>query len=119
VEHIVQKRAMNIDNMQARLSFINSREAGGLLAHIAIGSGAGYINASSNGTISLEEIISYTEKRAGVKAVIEDGGDAGTFNVVPSFSLDTSIAAETGYKFMNIDGWVYPLIDHWVDIISR
>ena len=119
IEHLVQRRAMNIDNMGARLSFINSREAGRLLAHIATGTGVGYINASSNGTISLEKIIGYAEKRAGMKVIIEDGGDAGTFNGIPSFSLDTSIAAETGYKFMDIGSWVYPLIDYWIDTIPR
>ena len=114
IENIFYERPMHIDNLAARLSFINSAEAGKFLYHAATAPVVGYVNAGSNGTISLEEIIAYTEKRTSKKAVIQESGAPATLNQVPSFGLDTSKATETGFKFKNISDWVYPLIDHWV-----
>ena len=118
VEHIVQKRAMNINNLKSRLSFINSSEAGRFLAYAVKKPIFGNINASSNGTISLEEIIQYVEERTFIKAVVDECADSAPFNDVPSFSLDTSIAAESGFVFLNINDWVYPLLDHWIDSLK-
>jgi len=114
VEHIVRGRPMHVDNPTARLSFINSQEAGQFLAHAATAPVSGYVNAASNGTITLEEIISYTEKRAAKKAIIMEDGAPATLNGVPSFGADTAKAASSGFQFQNIESWVYPLIDQWV-----
>ena len=115
VEHVYHERAMYIDNITARLSFIDSAEAGQFLAHAAAAPVFGYINASSGGTISLEELIDYVEKHTSRKAVIKECGCAAPLNGVPSFSLDTSLAEKTGFQFRNINEWVYPLIDLWID----
>jgi len=114
IENIFCERPMHIDNLTARLSFINSHEAGQFLAHAATAPVSGYINAGSNGTISLEEIIIYTEKLVSKKAVINENGTPATLNGVPSFGADTSKATKTGFKFRDIESWVYPLIDRWV-----
>jgi len=119
VENIFYQRPMHIDNLSARLSFINSQEAGQFLAHAATASVAGPVNAASNGTISLEEIISYTEKQTSKKAVIQADGPPGPMNTNPSFGLDTSKAVESGFKFRDIKSWVYPLIDHWIQDIKQ
>ena len=118
VESIFHGRAMYIDNLSARLSFIESDEAGNFLAHVATAPVVGYINAGSSGTISLEEIIGYAEKRLSKKAVIQADGDEATLNGMPSFSLDTSLAEQTGFKFRNINEWVYPMIDFWVEELT-
>ena len=119
VENICHERPMHIDNIAARLSFINSREAGQFLAHAATGPVNGYVNAGSNGTISLEEIISYTEERASKKAIIKEDGAPATMNGVPDFGLDTSKATKTGFRFKDIESWVYPLIDQWVNELKN
>ena len=118
VEHVFHERAMHIDNLDARLSFINSLEAGRFLAYAATESLFGPINASSNSTISLEEIIRYVESRISKKAIIQESGEIAPLNGVPSFSMDTHKAAKKGFKFLNIDEWVYPLIDFWIDTMS-
>jgi len=115
VEHIFTGRPMYIDNLTARLSFIHSVEAGQFLAHAASTPVSGYVNAGSNGTISLEEIIRYTEERVSKKAIIQEDGTHAPLNTAPSFGLDTSKAAATGFKFRDINDWVYPLIDHWIN----
>ena len=115
VENIFYERAMYIDNLSARLSFIDSAEAGQFLAHATAAPVFGYINASSRGTISLEELIDYVEKRTSRKAVVQAWGRAAPLNGVPGFSLDTSLAEKTGFQFKNINDWVYPLIDFWIN----
>ena len=119
VENIFYERPMHIDNLTARISFIDSVEAGQFLFHAATAPVFGPMNAGSNGTVSLEEIIAYTEKRMSKKAILSDTGATGTMNGVPSFGLDTSIAVKTGFKFRDINDWVYPLIDLWVKQLEQ
>ena len=114
VENILHGRPMHIDNPTSRLSFINSQEAGRFLMHAAITPVTGYVNAASIGTISLEEIICYTEKQASKKAIISEAGIPAPLNGVPSFGLDTDKATASGFIFKNISDWVYPLIDRWI-----
>lgn len=114
VEHIFNEKAMNIDNCDARLAFINSQEAGHFLAYCAEKPIFGAVNAGSCGTISLAEIISYTEKQTGKKALLQECGEYAPLNGVPSFSLDTSIARNAGYVFQDVTEWVYPTIDFWI-----
>jgi len=119
VEHVFNEQAMHINNLTARIAVIDSVEAGQFLFHAATAPVLGPVNAGSNGTISLEEIISYTEKRTSKKAIIQDNGDAGPLNGAPSYSMDTSAASGTGFKFRDANGWVYPLIDLWVSQLSK
>jgi len=115
VEHILNRQAINVDNCDARLTFINSGESGCFLAWCAEKSIWGYVNACSNGSISLSEIINYVENRTGIKALIREDGEPAPLNGVPSFSLDTAKAQDAGFKFLSVSEWVYPLIDYWID----
>jgi len=119
VHRIYTGQAIHVDNTTARLSFINSHEAGQFLFHAATKPVYGYVNAGSAGTISIEEIIAYTEKQTGKKAIIHEDGETATLNGVPSLGLDTHLASSTGFKFMNIKDWVYPLIDKWISNLSK
>ena len=116
IERICNGQAMNINNADARLAFINSIEAGNFLAWCAESEIMGYTNAGSLGTVSLAEIISYTEKRTGKKALISEQGESAPLNGVPNFSLDTTKAQNMGYKFQNIEDWLYPTIDYFIEI---
>jgi len=118
VEHILNEKPMNIDNLKSRLSFIHSQEAGKFLAHVATKPVFGAINASSIGTISLEEIIQYVEKNTGKKAIINNEGTVAPLNQSPDFSLDTTLAEKSGFQFKKINDWVYPLLDHWIETLS-
>lgn len=120
VESIYNGQAMNVNNLDSRLAFINSREAGAFLAWCAENPIFGHVNACSNGTIALTEVIDYAEKRIGKKAVINKNAPPAPLNGVPSFSLDTTTARKHGYNFQNITEWLYPTIDYWIeDLISR
>ena len=115
VEHVFTGQAMNVDNLGSPLAFISSRDAGAFLAWCALNPVAGCVNACSNGTITLNEIIKYTEKHLNKRAVINDLGEPAPLNSVPGFSLSSMKAQELGYCFQDVTDWVYPTIDHWID----
>lgn len=119
VKHIYDEQEMNITNINSRLPFIKSSEAGDFLAWCAESSILGSLNASSNGTISLAEIIAHTEKLTGKKALIGQNGEDSPLNGAPDFSLDTAKAQNAGYRFQNITEWVYPTIDFWVNALKN
>ncbi|MCL2350383.1 MAG: NAD-dependent epimerase/dehydratase family protein [Defluviitaleaceae bacterium] len=119
VKNTFSGNAMNIDNIDAELSFIESCEAGRFLAHVAARPVYGCFNAASAGTISLREIIDYTEKRISKKAVLCENGESAPLNGTPSFSLDTTLAEKSGFDFKNINDWVYPLVDYWIDELKE
>lgn len=115
VENIYNGKAMNINNLDSRLAFINSQEAGDFLAWLVENPAFGYINACSNGTVSIAEIIEYVEKSTGKKALVIGNGEAAPLNYAPDFSLDTSKAQNLGYHFKNVSEWVYPTIDYFIE----
>jgi len=117
IEHIFNGHAMHVNNLDARLAFIHSQEAAHFLAWCAEAPIFGAVNACSNGSLSLAEIIDYAEKRMGKKALISESGEPAPLNGVPSFSLDTTKAQKLDYHFQNITEWVYPTIDYWVDAL--
>ena len=119
VDHVFHEKPMYVDNPDSKLSFIDSVEAGQFLFHAATGPVEGPINPCSNGLITLGEVIAYTEKVSGKKAVLQPDGNPGTLNSVPNLGMDTTKATKSGFKFMNINDWVYPLITFWVAEFSR
>ena len=118
VEHILNARPMNMDNGDARLAFIHSLEAGRFLAWCAESPVQGVMNASSCGTISLGEILDYAQRRMGKKAILDVCGEPAPLNGVPSFSLDTAAARQSGFTFQPISQWLYPLIDCWDEALG-
>ena len=118
IEYLFYGRPINVDNREARLSFIHSHEAGRFLKWVAENPVYGFINASSCDTISLNEIIRYAENRIGKKALIQEAGEPAPLNGVPSFSLDSSIAENAGFRFQSVNEWVYPMVDFWVDTLK-
>jgi hypothetical protein len=118
VEQIARGKAINIDNLDERLSFIDSRDAGWFMAHMVESSALGVFNANSVGTVSIREVIEYTEKQTARAAVLDENADAAPLNGCPSFSMDLNRAEKTGYGFMKIEDWLYPLIDYWTKEIT-
>ena len=75
----------------------------------------GAINGSSEGTISLREIITYVEQKTGTKAVIDEKGDAAPYNGEPEYSINTDKAKELGFRFSELHDWIYELLDHYIE----
>lgn len=114
VEHVVKQMPMQVDNLDSGLGFIKSTEAGQFLAYVAEQPFTGTINAASEGTISLRQIITYVQKKTGKQAILTDEGEAGSYNGTPDFSLNTQLAQSIGFKFSSLDAWIYPLLDEFI-----
>lgn len=118
VEHTMKSIPMNIDNLEFQMGYIRSDEAGKFLAFLADKNLGGAVNGSAHGTISLNEIIHYVENKAGTKAVITADGDAAPYNGEPEYSLDTAKAENLGFKFSNLNDWIFDLLDYYIDKVN-
>lgn len=114
VEQIIKGNAVNIDNINEQIGFINSSEAGNILAWIAEQDFVGPINGSNVGTISMEEVISYVEQKTKKKAIYSSAGLNGTYNGQKSFSLDVTHSNNLGYNFTKLNDWIYDLLDKYI-----
>ena len=114
VEHTMKSIPMNIDNLESQMGYIRSDEAGKFLAFLAGKNLCGAVNGCARGTISLREIIQYVENKTDTKAVIASDGDAAPYNGEPEYSLDTTKAEELGFRFSNLDDWIFDLLDYYI-----
>lgn len=114
VDHVVNSKPMNIDNFDEQIAFIRSDDAGRFLVYLAKSSFTGPINACSEGTISVREIIDYVENKTSIKAIYNENADNGAYNGTPSFYLNTGKAEGIGYKFLPLKSWIYELLDEFI-----
>lgn len=114
VEHVMKSIPMNIDNLEYQMGFLRSDEAGEFIAFLADTDFKGAINGSSEGTISIKEIINYVEKKTGTKAIIDKNGENAPYNGEPEYSINTDKAKALGYKFSFLHDWIFELIDYYI-----
>ena len=117
VEHTMESIPMNIDNLDYQMGYIRSDEAGKFLAFLVDKDARGAINGSSEGTISLREIIAYVERKTGTKAVIDKEGETAPYNGEPEYSINTEKANALGFRFSVLQDWIYELLDHYIQMV--
>ncbi|MBC1483387.1 SDR family oxidoreductase [Listeria immobilis] len=114
LEHIKNQQEIGISNNQAEIGFITSDEAARFLEWIGISTEiTGPINASSNGTYSLNGFIKMLEAKIGQKALVEevtDDEDNSPFGIEKTYYLDNSKATEAGFIFDNLHDWLPKLV---------
>lgn len=118
VEHIMKEVPMNIDNPDCQMGYIRSDEAGKFMAFLAEKDVRGAVNGSSEGTISLREIIRYVEMKTGRKAVIDKTGENAPYNGEPEYSINTDRAKALGFRFSKLQDWIYDLLDHYIELVG-
>ncbi len=118
IEHTMNSTPMYIDNIDRQMGFIFSEEAGRFIAYLAEKDITGAINGCSKGTVSLREIIEYTEKKTGKKAVLSDDGDAAPYNGEVEYSINTDKATAAGFEFSDIRPGIFDLADKYIEIIK-
>lgn len=97
------------------MSYIRSDEAGKFLAFLVDKDVKGAINGSSDGTISLREIIRYVEIKTGTKAIFDKEGEKAPYNGEPEYSINTDRAKALGFHFTTLkDGYM----SFWTIIFS-
>ena len=119
IEHVMKSIPMYIDNLDCRMGFIRSDEAGRFLAFLAGKPFRGAVNGCSEGTVSIREILGYVEQKTGKKAVLSADGDAAPYNSEPEYSINTDLAASLGFRFSRLHDWIFELLDYYIDILSQ
>lgn len=119
VEAIIKGDSLNIDNLDEKIGFISSHEAGTFLAWAAEQKFVGSINGCNPSAVSLREIIDYVQKKTGIEASLSDDGINGSYNGSKSFSLDVKYAESLGYCFHEIKPWIYQLLDSYIDMANK
>lgn len=118
VEHTMKSIPMNIDNVDCKMGFIRSEEAGEFMAFLVDKDVDGAFNGASDGTISLREIIEYVERKTGLKAVMDETGEDAPYNGEPEYSICTDKAKALGYEFSQLKDWIYELLDYYIQEIQ-
>ncbi len=118
VEHVIKSIPMNIDNLGHQMSFIRSDEAGKFIVFLVDKEVKGAINGSAKGTISIQEIIDYVEKKTGKKAIINKDGDTAPYNGEPEYSINTEKAQALGFEFSTLHDWIYELLDYYIHLVE-
>ena len=108
---------MNIDNLDYQMGYIRSDEAGKFMAFLVGKDVRGAINGSSEGTISIREILEYVEKKTGTKAIIDKAGDNAPYNGTPEYSINTEKAVGLGFRFSVLQDWIYELLDYYIGLV--
>ena len=116
VEHTMKSIPMDIDNLDSRMSLIHAKEAGEFLAYLVDKDFTGAINGCSDNTVSIREILDYVETKTGKKPIISSYGDAAPYNGEPNHSINTDKAKKLGYRFSNLDDWLWDLVDYYIEI---
>lgn len=117
IEHTMKSIPMHIDNLDYQMGYIRSDEAGRFLAFLVDKDIKGAINGSSQGTISLKEIIDYVEKKTGKKAILDKAGDPAPYNGEPEYSINTEKAKALGFTFSVLHDWIYELLDYYIQLV--
>lgn len=119
VEHVMRGVPMHIDNIDDTMEFIESREAGEFMAHLVGCDFAGPVNGASPGAVSLRQIIGYVEEKTGCTAVLSEDGEEAPYNGYPTYTINTDRARSLGFTFSPTESWLYDLLDHYIDLVSR
>lgn len=119
VEHVMKSAPMYVDNADCQMGYIRSDEAGRFMAYLADVNVTGAVNGCAHGTISLNEIIAYVEKKTGARAVLTPDGEPAPYNGEVAYSINTDRAEALGFQFSNVRDWMYELLDYYIDLVAR
>ena len=119
VEHTMKGLPMNIDNVDAQMSYIRSDEAGKFIAFLVDKEYKGAVNGSAHGTVSLREILDYVQKKTGQKAILDEKGDDAPYNQEPEYSINIEAAEALGFQFSELKDWIYDLLDYYIKEVPQ
>ena len=117
VEHILEDEPMGFVNMDAEMSFILASEAAAFLYFAGMENIEGPYNATSNGTISLNDLIHLIEKKTNKQAKILIGEDENRspYAIPKSWYMLPKKAEKAGFHFTQLDSWIEGLVETIVD----
>ncbi|MBY0087266.1 NAD-dependent epimerase/dehydratase family protein [Brevibacillus brevis] len=113
IEHVQEERPIGITNPATQMCFIHAQEAAQFLEWVATASITGPVNACSDGTVSLAELMETIAQTVGKPVRIEkttDASDASPFGFAASFYMNNGKAKAAGFPFWSLDEWLPALI---------
>ncbi|MCD8286035.1 MAG: NAD-dependent epimerase/dehydratase family protein [Clostridia bacterium] len=116
-KHIVKELPMALDNFDLECSFVRTTDEAEFLIQIADSGYNGAVNLSSEGMVTVGEIVSYIEEASGHKAVIDPQGDVHPFNAQHfkvGVIFDLTKAKSIGYQPPKLKDWLWPLLDKYI-----
>lgn len=116
VERIIDAKAIGIENLNLRYSFITSGDAAEFLLTMADHHYVGPINAGCEKDISLAELIQKIESKVGKEAIIEqekNAENASPYCLGGSWSINTNRAKQLGFQFVDLHETIEELISFY------
>ncbi|MGR6129810.1 NAD-dependent epimerase/dehydratase family protein [Paenibacillus sp. SER-28] len=113
IEHVREGIEIGVPNSAAQISFIRSDEAADFLFWLGHTPLTGPVNACSDGTVRIGEIISIIEQVTGKQAVMKEktaDEHMSPFGITQSWYMDTSKAQSEGYSFLSLHEWLPELV---------
>lgn len=113
IEHVREGKPIGIPNPDALISFIRSDEAAEFLYWLGHSPLTGPVNACSDGTLSIGEIIAIIEQATGQQALIQPATsekDMSPFGIDQSWYMDTTKARKAGFSFLSLSQWFPELV---------
>jgi nucleoside-diphosphate-sugar epimerase len=117
VENINTGKEIYFPNLNTKMGFIRSDEAGEFLKFIGIGQFKGAINAVSTGYISMKELVELIEKKSGKSALLalkEGDTNHSPFGFGHDFMMPNILGSSLGFKFKNLNDYLPELIDYYL-----
>ena len=122
IEHVRNGQPIGIPNLQAEISFIRSDEAADFLYALGRSPLAGPVNACSDGTLTLGEVISIIETATGLTADVRGetaDADHSPFGIGESWVMDTAKARSAGFSFLSLSDWFPELVTSLNDSLRK
>lgn len=120
IEHTLSGKPMYISNLTKKVTYMYAEEAASLFADLLGTDVSGPLNGCCDGYLTIEDILRYTEKQTGKKAVISSEGAPAPYN---GFADDTLYSNEkakrSGIVFSEHKSWIYGLIDHYIEELEK
>ncbi|CQR54844.1 NAD-dependent epimerase/dehydratase family protein [Paenibacillus riograndensis] len=113
IEHVLEGKAIGVPNPGALISFIRSDEAADFLYGLGFSQLAGPVNACSDGTLAIGDILNIIGQKTGREAVVLSetaDQDMSPFGIEESWYMDTAKARGAGFQFLKLAEWFPELI---------
>ncbi|UNK20409.1 NAD-dependent epimerase/dehydratase family protein [Paenibacillus sp. N3/727] len=113
VEHALKGEAIGLPAPDALISFIHAEEAAEFLKWAGEVKFDGPVNACSNGSVSVREIMDMIKQETGKTAPLHPSAGIdhmSPFGIPGDWTMDNSRAADAGFSFWNLKEWMPQLI---------
>ncbi|QCR33049.1 NAD-dependent epimerase/dehydratase family protein [Lysinibacillus sp. SGAir0095] len=114
IERVSEEKVISFLNMEARMSYILSDDAGRFLQFAGFSGVEGPFNATSTGTYSLKELMEMIEWNVGKKAKIALVGDEESrspFAVPKDWYMSQAKSIQAGFTCQSIEAWLPDLVE--------